>query len=56
MREKLIQRIKDVSVEVDDDDLDWVNWNEYSNDRLLDMLEQLAECRAHINMRAQDKE
>lgn len=41
MRDKLIRRIVELSKEVDDDDLEYVNWNLSSNDDLLNMFKRL---------------
>lgn len=41
MRDKLIVRITELSKEVDDDNLEYVNWNLISNNELLDMFKRL---------------
>jgi hypothetical protein len=41
MRDKLIRRIIELSKEVDDDNLEYVNWNLSSNDDLLAMFRRL---------------
>lgn len=41
MRDKLIVRITELSKEVDDDNLEYVNWNLLSNNELLDMFKRL---------------
>lgn len=41
MRDKLIKKIVDLSVKVDNDDLEWFEFNKYSNDELLEMYREL---------------
>lgn len=41
MRDKLIRRIVELSKEVDDDNLEYMNWNLESNDSLLEMFKRL---------------
>lgn len=41
MRDKLIKKIILLSKDVDDDNLEYMNWNLYSNDDLLDMFKRL---------------
>lgn len=41
MRDKLIRRIIELSKEVDDDNLEYMNWNLESNDSLLEMFKRL---------------
>lgn len=45
MREKLIKRIVELSKEVDDDDMEYVNWNLHSNNELLEMFKRLVEVK-----------
>ena len=41
MRNMLIKEIKSLSEEVDDDDLEWFQWDRYSNKELLEMFKDL---------------
>ena len=41
MRDKLIKRVIELSVEVDNDNLEFVNWDLLSNNEILDMFKRL---------------
>ena len=41
MRSMLIEEIKSLSMEVDNDDLEWFPWEKYSNRQLLEMFAEL---------------
>lgn len=41
MRDKLIKKITLLSKQIDNDDLEYINWNLFSNDDLLDMFKRL---------------
>jgi hypothetical protein len=41
MRDKLIRRVIELSVEVDNDNLEFVNWDLLSNNEILDMFKRL---------------
>ena len=45
MRDKLIRRIVELSKEVDNDNLEFTNWNLHSNNELLDMFKRLIEVK-----------
>lgn len=55
MRDKLIRRIIELSKEVDDDDLEYVNWNLHSNDELLEMFRRLISVQTVMKARDYDE-
>ena len=55
MRDKLIRRVIELSKEVDDDDLEYVNWNLHSNDDLLEMFRRLISVQTVMKAREYDQ-